>query len=29
MRLNYQEEEAVELMEVAVEDDLCDLVVFQ
>ena len=28
MRLNYQEEEAVELMEVAVEDDLCDLVVF-
>jgi len=28
MRLNYQEEEGVELMEVAVEDDLCDLVVF-
>ncbi len=28
MNLNYQEEEAVELMEAAVEDDLCDLVVF-
>ena len=28
MQLNYQEEEAVELLEVAVEDDLCDLVVF-
>ncbi|MFY0593411.1 ATP-dependent Clp protease adaptor ClpS [Roseivirga sp.] len=26
--MNYQEEEAVELLEVAVEDDLCDLVVF-
>lgn len=28
MQLNYQEEEEVELLEVAVEDDLCDLVVF-
>lgn len=28
MQLNYQEEEAVELLEVAVDDDLCDLVVF-
>ncbi|WP_088124899.1 ATP-dependent Clp protease adaptor ClpS [Roseivirga misakiensis] len=28
MQMNYQEEEAVELLEVAVEDDLCDLVVF-
>ena len=28
MRFNYQEEELVELAEVAVEDELCDLVVF-
>lgn len=28
MQLTYQEEEAVEVLEAAVEDDLCDLVVF-
>ena len=28
MQLNYQEEELVELLEEAVDEDLCDLVVF-
>ena len=28
MQLTYQEQEAVDVLEVAVEDDLCDLVVF-